>query len=154
MADTRKHLLQICLQAEPERVFDLLITPSDIREWWGAARAIVMAESGGYWAAAWGENEDFPDYMTIARIETFERPNRLELADYRYFAAREGPLPFDSNFRVTFEISTESEGTLLRVEQDGFPIGPTGDDFYHGCEVGWQQTFASIEAYLARESES
>jgi hypothetical protein len=40
----------------------LLVTPSAIRAWWGAARAIVLAQENGAWAAAWGADEDRPDY--------------------------------------------------------------------------------------------
>jgi uncharacterized protein YndB with AHSA1/START domain len=62
--NTRKHVHEIALPTDPERVFSLLVTPSAIRQWWGADRAIVLAQENGTWAAAWGADEDRPDYLT------------------------------------------------------------------------------------------
>lgn len=41
------------LPVSPTEVFELLHTPSAIRHWWGAARAIVLAQPGGIWTATW-----------------------------------------------------------------------------------------------------
>lgn len=49
---TRKHIHAEELPAAPERVFALLHTPSAIRQWWSAARAIVLAQPGGMWIAS------------------------------------------------------------------------------------------------------
>jgi uncharacterized protein YndB with AHSA1/START domain len=132
----------------PERLFALLHTPSAIRGWWGVARAVVLAQEGGVWAAAWGANEDDPDYITAATIRAFEAPRRLVLADYRY-RARSGPLPFDANFVTEFLVLPRAEGAALRVIQDGFPVTPEADTFYAGCERGWRETFAGIRRYLS-----
>jgi uncharacterized protein YndB with AHSA1/START domain len=50
--NTRKHVHEELLPADAARLFALLHTPSAIRGWWGAARAVVMAQEGGMWAAA------------------------------------------------------------------------------------------------------
>ena len=68
---TRKHVHEEIFPASVERLFTLLHTPSAIRRWWGAAHAIVVPETGGTWAAVWGEAEDDPDY--IAAREAAER---------------------------------------------------------------------------------
>jgi uncharacterized protein YndB with AHSA1/START domain len=52
------------MRASQAAVFRLLLTPSAIREWWGVSRDIVTPEQGGIWVAAWGEDEDDPDYVT------------------------------------------------------------------------------------------
>ncbi len=54
---TRKHVHEEVLPASPEEVFALLYTPSAIRHWWSAARAVVLPERGGVRAAAWAERE-------------------------------------------------------------------------------------------------
>jgi uncharacterized protein YndB with AHSA1/START domain len=145
---TRKHTHEIELAAEPSRVFAILHTPSAIRAWWGAARAVVIAQQGGVWAAAWGAAEDDPDYVGVARISTFEPPRRLTLSDYRYYA-KSGPLPFNADLVTEFSIEPRPSGCLLRVVQDGFPGDPIADDFYAACEVGWRNTFEGIQRYLA-----
>ena len=72
---TRRHVhAKIELPASPERVFALLHTPSAIRGWWSAARAIVLAKEGGTWAATWGESEDDPDHVTVASGSPRLRP--------------------------------------------------------------------------------
>jgi uncharacterized protein YndB with AHSA1/START domain len=146
--NTRKHVHEIALQANPQRVFSLLVTPSAIRQWWSAARAVVLAQENGFWAAAWGTDEDQPDYITVCRIQIFDPPRRLVLTDYRYFA-KNGPLPFTADFITEFTIEPAPSGCLLRVTQDGFPLDPIADQFYAGCEVGWRNTFEGIRRYLS-----
>ncbi|NUO84053.1 SRPBCC domain-containing protein [candidate division KSB1 bacterium] len=145
---TRKHVHEIELPVQPERVFAVLHTPSAIRAWWNAARAIVLAQEGGVCAAAWGEHEDDPDYLTVARMQVFDPPRRILFTDYQYYAKR-GPLPFQANFTTEFTVEARPHGSLLRVSQDGFPCEPIADEFYAGCEVGWRNTFEGIQRFLA-----
>ena len=144
---TRKHVHEEVFPAPPERVFALLHTPSAIRSWWGVSRAIVLPQAGGVWAAAWGEVEDDPDYITVATIREFEPPHRLVLTDYRY-RARSGPLPFRAEFVTEFVVRPHPEGAVLRVTQEGFPTSREADDFYAGCQKGWRDTFAGIRRFL------
>ena len=136
--------------ASPAELFGLLITPSAIREWWSAARAIVLHETGGLWAATWGDDEDAPEYMTIATIQTYDPPKRLVLGDYRY-RSKDGPLPFDADFVITFEVDAAPEGARLTVRQEGFPGDERADDFLAGCEQGWHDTFAGIRRNLSKD---
>lgn len=147
MPATRKHEHEEIFQVEPARAFSLLHTPSAIRGWWGAARAIIMARNGGLWLAAWGADEDNPEYITAATIKVFDPPRRLVLDDFRYYA-RSGPLPFKADFVTDFTVVPNPQGTLLRVVQDGFPTGSEADDFYAACETGWRETFRRIRLYL------
>jgi uncharacterized protein YndB with AHSA1/START domain len=149
---TRKHVHEEQFPATPERVFALLHTPSAIRHWWGAARAVVLAQPGGVWVAAWGQDEDDPEYITAATIRDFEPPRRLVLTAYRYHA-RSGPLPFAAEAFVTeFAVTPHAAGAVLRVTQDGFPVAPEADAFYAGCQTGWRETFAGIRRYLTRQA--
>jgi uncharacterized protein YndB with AHSA1/START domain len=150
--NTRAHVHEETFSASPETVFALLHTPSAIRAWWGVARAVVLPEPGGVWAAAWGDAEDDPDYVTVATVRVFDPPRRMVLADYRY-RAKSGPLPFQADFVTTFEVSPHPLGALLRVSQDGFPCSPEGDSFYAACAQGWRDTFGGIRAYLTARSE-
>lgn len=148
---TREHRRTAELPAPPERAFAALITPSAIREWWQADRAIVVPEPGGTWAAAWGEDEDQPDYASAATLAVFEPPHRLTMTDYRY-AAKTGPLPFEADFRVEFTLRpAEGGGSIIEVVQSGFPAGPQADDFLAACETGWRDTLEGLRRYLAGE---
>lgn len=144
---TRKHVHEESFPTSPESLFALLHSPSAIREWWSAARAIVLPEVGGIWTAAWGEDEDDPDYLTVATLREFDAPRRLVMADYRY-RSKFGPLPFEADFVTEFLVSPHPDGATLRVTQDGFPTSPEADEFFAGCETGWKQTFEGIRRYL------
>lgn len=147
MSATRKHVHEEMFDAASEAVFEALHTPSAICAWWGAARAIVMPERGGIWAATWGEDEDDPEYVTVATMRIFDPPDRIVMDDYRY-RARSGGLPFQADFVVEFIVETRGAASLLRVVHDGFPAGPEGDGFLRACETGWTNTFAGLRRYL------
>jgi len=146
--NTRRHVHEEHFETTPERLFAILHTPSAIRDWWGVARAVVLAQPGGIWAAAWGTDEDDPDYLTVASIAEFDPPRRMLLRDYRY-RAKSGPLPFQADFVTEFSVRADGEGALLRVVQDGFPAGREADAFFAGCRQGWRDTFAGIRRHLA-----
>lgn len=103
-------------------------------------------ESGGTWAATWGDDEDNPDYLTIARISTYDPPALLELSDYRY-ASKEGDLPFEAVFTTRFLCRAHGNGTVLRVEQTGFPMDQ--EAFCQACVQGWADTFVGIRRFLS-----
>lgn len=144
---TRRIVHEEPLDRAPADVFAMLVTPSSIRRWWGAHRAVVVARAGGFWAAAWGDREDDPDYASAARIAVYEPPRRLLLADFVY-DARDAALPFEAEFQTEFEIEPTGRGCLLRVTQSGFPEAPIADAFYAGCTQGWRDTFRGIRAFL------
>jgi uncharacterized protein YndB with AHSA1/START domain len=146
---TRKHVCELELATSPERVFELLITPSAIRGWWSATRAIVLPRAGGTWAAVWGADEDDPDYVAVATLEVFDPPQRLKFSNMQYFA-KSDPLPFDSSALTTnYFIEPRSAGALLRVVQEGFSDDLIADEFYAACEKGWRDTFDGIRRFLA-----
>lgn len=142
------HVHEELFDASPADLFALLHTPSAIREWWGASRAIVIPSAGGLWAAAWGDDEDNPDYITAATMTVFDPPARIVFADYRY-ESREDALPFDADFITEFVVEPAADGTILRVTQDGFPDSPAGREFLQACEKGWRDTFAGVRRYLS-----
>lgn len=144
----RSHRHHVDLPVTTERAFSLLITPSAIRTWWGASRAIVLAHSGGLWVAAWGADEDRPEYILAYTVEAIEPPRLLRLTHSRYLARTVGP-PFDPRLTVEFTIDPLPGGCRLCVANDGFPDAASADEFLAGCERGWRDTFASIRRYVA-----
>ncbi len=134
----------------PEVLFGILHRPRDICAWWSASSAIVIPRTGGLYAIAWGDLDD-PDYVSSATIRTFESPQRLVLVDYQYYA-KDGLLPIDADFVVTFEVEQRgAEGSLLRVTHDGFP--PGSEDFYARCVQGWADTCGGMQRHLAPPAE-
>ncbi len=149
---TRKHEASISLAFPPQDVWDALVRPSAIRAWWMAARVIVVPKPGGVWAAAWGADEDTPDYISTATMTLFQpppaAPARLRFEDYTYHT-RFGAPPFAADFVTEFSIHPEDGGrSQLKVVQDGFPAGPEADAFYAACERGWAETLANLKRFL------
>lgn len=135
-----------------EEAFELLITPSAIRDWWSAERAIVMPEKGGVWMAAWGQNEDSPDYISAFTMTEYDPPKRILFTDAKYTAAGQ-KLPFDMKMTTEFLFEPVSNGSRIKVIQDGFPADPSADEFYAACEKGWKDTFKGIRRHLESKRE-
>lgn len=148
--NTRSQTATIDLPLSVKSIFPMLLRPSAIRGWWQADRAVVVPEAGGIWVAAWGPEEDAPEYVTSARIIEYEPPYRMVLGEYAYFA-KSGPLPFEADFTTAFELQTCSPGCRLTVTQDGFPTDPAADEFYRACEIGWHNTLQALKSFAAGE---
>ncbi|MBK9154063.1 MAG: SRPBCC domain-containing protein [Chloracidobacterium sp.] len=146
--ETRSHIHKESFVASADELFDLLVTPSAIRQWWGASSAIVNPCEGGIWTAAWG-GEDDPDYISTATLVDFDPPRRLVMKYGKYYA-KTGDLPFEfaEDAVTTFTVEPEVDGASLRVEQTGFPCDPLADEFYAACETGWKNTFEGIRKYV------
>jgi hypothetical protein len=118
------------------------------------ARAVlVVPRAGRAWTAAWGDDEDALDYVTVARIAEIAPPRTLVLDLYSH-AGKRGDLPFRADFVVRFEVQPDADGSRLHVEQSGFPDGSEADAHFAACERGWSETLASIAHSAARIARS
>jgi uncharacterized protein YndB with AHSA1/START domain len=131
----------------PERLFQTLHTPTEICLWWNARTAVVAPRPLGLWVAAWGKDEDQPDYITKARLKVFDPPRRLVLGEFEYWASGES-LPFAHLLETEFCIEPANSGARLTVTQTGFPDDPTADEFYAGCCRGWKVTLDAIRDFF------
>ena len=145
----RSHHAQIDLPVSADEAFAALITPSAIRTWWSASKAIVVPEKGGMWMATWGEDEDAPEYISGVTLSVFEPPRRLVMSNMKYIA-HTGRLPFEADLPVEFTIQPAESGCTIHVNQTGFPDDPIADEHYRRCEVGWEETLASLKAFLSK----
>ena len=146
------HATSIDLTCPVYEAFKALVTPSSIRTWWGASRAIVVPGEGGIWAASWGE-EDLPDFVNAFTISRYEEPGLLQLTQFRYLDKKNPTPEFTFNMNIRFELSTTSNGCLLTISQSGFPDTAEGYEFLKGCELGWKQTLNQLKQFLETTSE-
>ncbi len=148
----RKLTFTVELNIPPEAAFSLLHTPSSIRQWWGAMRAVVWPEPGGIWVTTWGDDENSPNFISTARILVFEPPRILTLGDFRYHS-KVTPMNFSmSDFKTHFEVKPTTNGAELKIEQTGFPRDPEADEFYHRCDIGWKNTLTSIKIHAEKHA--
>jgi hypothetical protein len=134
--------------------FALLHTPSAIRAWWSAARAVVAPWPRGIWVAAWGADEDAPDYITAARIVVWDPPRTMRLGDFEYYRKDGLGLPFAAPLETEFSVTASDSGSLLRVHQVGFPDESIADAFFASCQSGWAATFEGIQRYVVNTTPS
>lgn len=142
----RRQTLEEPFGISPERMFEILTTPSAIRSWWGASTALVDARAGGSWVTAWGEGENDSEYVNFFQILEFEPPSRILLGGGKYTSGANWPIT--TNITTELIIEPQPSGCVLRIIQDSSPADPLLDDYFDACVAGWQNSFEGIRNYV------
>lgn len=136
------------LPGTPDQAFDAYTDAGKQRIWFGIldeepgiVEIDVDLRVGGRQTAVWGPSPDelFRETQTFLEID---RPHRLVTE-----STGTGPDGTTMTTRIEVTFEAKDGGTLMTVEQSGFPT-PQLRDFFAG-EV-WTGAFARIEAYLIR----
>lgn len=138
---------EVVVSASPEKVWEILTQAEHIREWFAFDGATIDLRPGGELMMRWKEHGTF-----YSRIERVEPPYR--------FAYRGSLLPDDHRIDkghstlVEFTITSEGEGSRLRVVESGFrdlAISPEEQDEYVAGNIqGWSGGFAALQDYVER----
>jgi hypothetical protein len=142
---TRSQWHEIELQVAPAALFNLLLAPKAIRGRWNNTAAVVT-EVDGTWVIAWGARESDPDYVSGARIKSFQAPKLVTLA-FEYARARSGMLPFANAMTAELTIQPKGQGSLLRVTHAGLPAD--NDDYFNAVADSWRAALQGLGAMLA-----
>jgi uncharacterized protein YndB with AHSA1/START domain len=129
-----------------ERMFDVLVTPSAVRSWFGASTAIIDAHEGGSWVTAWGDGENNSEFVTSFKILKFDSPKRILLGHGKL--RTEDKWPIATNITTDLIIEPNATGCILRIIQELAPPDPLLDDYFDACVAGWQNSFEGIRNYL------
>ncbi|MBZ9632240.1 SRPBCC domain-containing protein [Salegentibacter sp. LM13S] len=148
---SRKIKKEIRINENGSKVFNALVTPNLIKEWWGASQAIVVPDEDGVFALSWGDNPDKADYIAAATISEFKPHVKLTLSDYTYLSENEY-LPFKAKFKVKFRIECETNYCVLKLEHSGFPNKSQADKFYSDCDTGWDESLESLKNLVEKEN--
>ncbi|MDQ2661101.1 MAG: SRPBCC domain-containing protein [Actinomycetota bacterium] len=136
------------LPATPEDVFDAYTDAEKQKIWYsildeepGIVEIEVDLRVGGKQVAVWGPNREtlFREEQTFLEID---RPHRLVTE-----STGSDPTGQEMTTRVVMTFEANDEGTLVTVEQTGFPT-PEVRDFF--STMVWVGAFDRIEAYLVR----
>lgn len=141
---TRNQWHEIELPVQPAALFNLLLSPKAIRGRWNNTAAVVT-ELDGTWVIAWGARESDPDYVSGARIKSFQAPKLVKLA-FDYARARSGMLAFGSTMTAELAITQKGQGSLLRVTHAGLPTD--NDDYFNAVADGWRAALQGLGAML------
>lgn len=136
---------EIQIAAPPERVFQALVDPSQVVQWWGQ-RGIYRCTKfesdlrvGGTWRSIGldGNERPFEIYGEYLAIE----PPRLLSSTWR--ATWTG----DAVTRIRWELEAAEGGTLVRVRHSGFAAHPELAQAYRG----WPRMLGWLQALLERD---
>lgn len=141
---TRSQWHEIELPVQPAALFNLLLAPKAIRGRWNNTAAVVT-EVDGAWVIAWGARENDPDYVSSARIKSFQAPKLVKLA-FDYSRGRAGMLPFASGMTAELAITQKGQGSLLRITHAGLPND--NDDYFNAVADGWRAALQGLGTML------
>lgn len=139
------------LHAPPEAVFDALVNPEKHKGWlappgrWGDVESTVDLRVGGVWESRFSPTPD----ARVHDVQTFvviDPPRRL-VTDLVSDAVIEGQAMPKLRSRIEFRLAPTVWGTLITIEQAGFP-GEEVRDFFES--VVWAAALDRLEAFLAR----
>lgn len=140
--------MQRQLPATPEQVFDAYTDAEKQKIWFsildeepGVVEIDVDLRVGGKQTAVWGPDRDtlFRETQTFLEID---RPHRLVTE-----STGSDPSGQEMTTHVVVTFEANDGGTLMTVEQTGFPT-PEVRDFFES--MAWVGAFDRIEAYLVR----
>jgi uncharacterized protein YndB with AHSA1/START domain len=144
--ETRREVLAEPFGVTPERMFEVLTTPSAIRSWWGASSVVIDARKGGSWVTASGEGDKDNDYVNSFAIVEYDPPTRMLLGSGKYYTGNNWPIR--TNMTTEILIERQPEGCILKIVQELDPPDPLLDDYFDACVAGWQNSFEGIRNYL------
>ena len=139
------------LHATPEEVFDAYTDPDKQRNWLsalgpdeGAVETSVDLRVGGAWEARFRPNPE-TEVHDVQRYAEIDRPHRLvtDLVAESTIGGRRMPA-LETRIVMTFEPT--AAGTLVTVEQTGFPATDMRDFF---ANIAWPSGLARLDAFLA-----
>ena len=130
----------------PERMFEVLTTPTAIRNWWGATSVVIDARKGGSLVVASGDGENNAEYVNSFEIQEFEPPTLMRLGSGKYYSGNNWPIK--TNITTEFVIESVPAGCILRIIQESAPADPLLDDYFDACVAGWHNSFEGIRNYL------
>ena len=145
-SEARRQILEEPFGVPPERMFEVLTTPSAIRSWWGASSVVLDARKGGSFIAAASDGDSMSEYMNAFEILEFEPPSRMLLGGGKYYAGANWPIR--TNMTTEFLIEPHPAGCNLQIVVELAPADPLLDDFFDACVAGWQNSFEGIRNYI------
>lgn len=133
--ETRTVIVEREIAQPAERIWHALTQPHLIEEW--LMKTDFKPVDGHRFTL---RRDPTPEISVVIDCEVLEiEPNRL--LSYKWAA-------YGTDTVVTFTLTPKATGTVLRVEQAGFP--PDQRAAYKGARASWPQFLAALENVVAR----
>ena len=136
-------LAEIHIAAPPERVFQAISDPTQLKNWWGQkgkyrhTHVQFDVRPGGKWRTD-GVGDDGEKYHVSGEYLEVDPPRLLV---YTWAASFDGGTPTT----VRWELCPHERGTLVKVHHSGFARQPEVAKHYSG---GWPTVLAWMQAYI------
>ena len=124
---------ELFIEATPERVFQALTKKEDLERWF-VQKAEVDLRVGGSIRFDWGQGA-----VETGRIVALEPPRRIS---YIWEAIEPSPTT------ITFDLTPENNGTLLRLSHTGIGDGENWDNYYTSISSGWSTHCKNLITWL------
>jgi glutathione S-transferase len=135
---------EIDIAAQPESVFQALVDPQQVVQWWGQAGVYRCTKfesdlrTGGKWRSA-GVDGEGRNFEVAGEYLEVDRPRLLM---YSWVATWTG----DMKTTVRWELEPTKEGTHVRIRHSGFAARPEVAQNYRG----WPRMLGWLRAFLER----
>ena len=142
--DADEIVSEIQIAAAPERVFQALVEPSQVPQWWGQTgvyRCKVFEADvrvGGKWRSSGIGPEGKPFEVSGEYLE-LEPPRLIE---HTWVASWTGP----AKTVVRWELTATEQGTLVRIRHRGLAAYPEIAQSYRG----WPRMLSWLQAFVER----
>lgn len=132
---------EIYIAASPERVFQALVQPQQVLQWWGQEGVYRCTEfegdlrPGGKWRSA-GEGGDNDQFTVVGEYLEVDSPRLLV---YSWVASWTGAV----KTTVRWELEPTNKGTLVRIRHSGLAAHREVAQSYRGWPrmLGWLRAF-------------
>src|SRR4051812_47397762 len=135
---------RIEINAGPDRVFDALVEPEQLRQWWGSPDTYItewqidLRAGGEYVCTATAAGHE----MTVrGRFLEIDPPRRLV---YTWNASWDPT----GETTVQFDLTPRGQGTIVQVTHSGFAAGADRA----GYSDGWNRIIAQLDSWLNRST--
>ena len=140
------------VDASPEVVFEVISSPSHIREWWQASYVDVEPVAGATGELVWGDRTSADAH--VARLTVVDADAPRSFAFRWVYDDGVQPAP-DNSLLVSFELVAAGQGTTVRLRETGFRErgweAAVLEQHYNDHSRGWDQHFlGGLQTYLTK----
>jgi len=142
---------EIHIDATPEVVYDVITSPTHMREWWGGVTATFQPAAGATGQLIFGHGDEGESHVESVTVVDAVPPR---LFSFRWVYPKGQSPAVDNSLLVTFELTAANGGTTLRMTENGFrEIGweeAVVAASYQDHVNGWDTFIPNIAQYVAR----
>lgn len=137
---------ELHIDARPEVVYEVISSADHLREWWPDDAGLDPVVGGAGWVT-FGDPTSPDAKSEVLTVVEADPPRRFA---FRW--VYEGTSPSETNsLLVTFELSPDGDGTLLRFSESGFRErgweAAVLEEAYRDHSRGWDEFLPRLAAY-------